>query len=219
MYRERDDEYSDRFDRDFQRGRGRRKTAMPSRARSDYNPLDQYDRDATGFERSGERANHGYFRGDSYGGQEPLAGPEQMTGGGSFWPQDTYSRRSTNRDERGFFDKAGDEIASWFGDEDAERRREMDNRGRGPSNYRRSDERILEDSCDRLTDDRGVDATDIQVTVSDREVTLDGKVNTRWEKRRAEDCIYDVSGVDHVQNNLRLHQTDMRSGKEQISES
>ena len=29
-------------------------------------------------------------------------------------------------DDRGFFDRAGDEVKSWFGDEDAERRRELD---------------------------------------------------------------------------------------------
>lgn len=33
-----------------------------------------------------------------------------------------------NYQERGFFDRAGDEVRSWFGDEEAERRREMDNR-------------------------------------------------------------------------------------------
>ena len=32
------------------------------------------------------------------------------------------------RDERGFFERAGDEIASWFGDDDAERRRREDGR-------------------------------------------------------------------------------------------
>ena len=32
------------------------------------------------------------------------------------------------RDERGFFERAGDEIASWFGDDDAERRRDRDQR-------------------------------------------------------------------------------------------
>ncbi|GAA0726978.1 DUF2171 domain-containing protein [Sphingomonas japonica] len=31
-------------------------------------------------------------------------------------------------DDRGFFDRAGDEVRSWFGDDDAERRREMDRR-------------------------------------------------------------------------------------------
>ncbi|HEX2803020.1 MAG TPA: DUF2171 domain-containing protein [Sphingomicrobium sp.] len=32
------------------------------------------------------------------------------------------------RDERGFFERAGDEVASWFGDEEAERRRREDER-------------------------------------------------------------------------------------------
>lgn len=39
-------------------------------------------------------------------------------------------------DERGFFERAGDEIASWFGDDDAERRRERDERR--DEDYRRS---------------------------------------------------------------------------------
>ena len=30
--------------------------------------------------------------------------------------------------DRGFFERAGDEISSWFGDDEAERRREMDER-------------------------------------------------------------------------------------------
>ena len=42
-----------------------------------------------------------------------------------------------DRDERGFFDRAGDEVASWFGDEDAERRRRMDNRQDRPDDDNR----------------------------------------------------------------------------------
>lgn len=112
------------------------------------------------------------------------------------------------RDERGFWDKATDEVSSWFGDEDAERRREMDRRhsGLGPRNYARSDARINEDVCDRLTDHPMIDASDIEVSVADREVTLTGTVNSRDEKRRAEDIVEAVSGVAHVQNNLRVKQ-------------
>lgn len=44
-----------------------------------------------------------------------------------------------DRDDRGFFDRAGDEIASWFGDEEAERRRRMDNPERY-SNLRNDDD-------------------------------------------------------------------------------
>ena len=38
--------------------------------------------------------------------------------------------RDDDRADRGFFDRAGDEVASWFGDEDAERRRREDMRNR-----------------------------------------------------------------------------------------
>jgi hypothetical protein len=107
-------------------------------------------------------------------------------------------------EERGFFQRAGDEIASWFGDEDAARRREQDHRGRGPSDYTRSDERIREDLNDRLTQDWRVDATNIRVLAKDGEVTLDGKVGSRHAKRRAEDLAEEISGVKHVQNNLRV---------------
>jgi hypothetical protein len=77
-------------------------------------------------------------------------------------------------------------------------------RGRGPRNYQRSDERILDDVHHRLTDDADVDATEIEVTVRDREVTLSGTVADRFQKRRAEDVAESVSGVTHVQNNLRV---------------
>jgi osmotically-inducible protein OsmY len=109
--------------------------------------------------------------------------------------------------ERGWLERTGDEIASWFGDEDADRRRRMDHRGHGPSGYTRSDERIREDANDRLTDDWGVDARDITVSVTNGEVTLDGTVPSREQKRRAEDVVDDLSGVKNVQNNLRVKET------------
>lgn len=109
------------------------------------------------------------------------------------------------RDERGFFERAADEVSSWFGDDDAEQRRRQDqHRGRGPKGYSRSDERIREDVNDRLTDDPWLDASDIEVTVTGREVTLSGEVMSREDKRRAEDIAESVSGVVHVQNNLRV---------------
>ena len=113
----------------------------------------------------------------------------------------------TRRGERTFTDRAGDEVASWFGDQAASRRREADHRGKGPRGYRRSDERILDDVHDRLTDDPDVDATEVTVSVQEGEVTLSGKVDSRRAKRAAEDCADSVSGVTHVQNNLRVVST------------
>ena len=77
-------------------------------------------------------------------------------------------------------------------------------RGRGPRGYVRSDERINEDVHDRLTEDWILDASDIAVSVSGGEVTMDGTVASRQDKRRAEDIVEGISGVTHVQNNLRV---------------
>jgi osmotically-inducible protein OsmY len=132
------------------------------------------------------------------------------------WPnreQGGGERNYGNR-ERDWWDRATDEVSSWFGDEDAERRRHMDqHRGRGPKNYSRSDERIREDVSDRLTDDPLVDASDIEVSVAEQEVTLSGTVHTRQQRRLAEDCAESVSGVRHVQNNLRVKQPSWSSGQ------
>jgi len=43
-----------------------------------------------------------------------------------------WDRDRSSRDDRGFFERAGDEIASWFGDDDADRRRRQDQRHEGP---------------------------------------------------------------------------------------
>jgi len=124
------------------------------------------------------------------------------------------SDRSGNRDERSWWDRASDEVSSWFGDEDAERRRRMDetrgHRGRGPKNYTRSDERIREDINDRLTDHDYLDASNIDVAVNSSDVTLTGTVNSRYEKRLAEDIAENVSGVKNVENRIRVENESQR---------
>ncbi|HEX6716651.1 MAG TPA: BON domain-containing protein [Pyrinomonadaceae bacterium] len=126
-----------------------------------------------------------------------------------------YDRGSNRGEDRGWWDRASDEVASWFGDEEAERRRRMDaqrqHRGRGPKGYRRSDERIKEDVNDRLSDDYSIDASDIEVMVTNTEVTLSGTVNSREDKRRAEDIAESVSGVTNVENRLRVKRGDRGS--------
>ena len=88
--------------------------------------------------------------------------------------------------------------------------------GRGPRGYRKSDERIREDVCDRLTDDPDVDATEIDVQVASGEVTLSGTVHTRGEKRRACDIADGVGGVRDVHNiikiidDARTHERDLK---------
>jgi len=79
--------------------------------------------------------------------------------------------------------------------------------GRGPKSYTRSDERILEDVNDQLTDHHGVDASDIEVRVQNCEVTLTGTVPDRMAKRIAEDCALAVRGVKDVHNQIRVQQS------------
>ena len=155
---------------------------------------------STGFEdrnaRESDREYQGTFRPPNYGRDFQT------------------NQRRTYRDEgtagnRDWLDRASDEVSSWFGDDEAERRRRMDKmrdrnfRGRGPKGYRRSDERIREDVNDRLTDHAYLDASDIDVSVKEGEVTLSGKVFDRTDKRLAEDVAESVTGVKNVQNNLR----------------
>ncbi len=121
------------------------------------------------------------------------------------WFGEDPGRQEQRSEGRSFWDRAREEAASLFGGGGG-----GEHRGRGPRGYRRSDERIGEDVNDRLTEDSWLDASDIEVRVQGGEVTLDGRVRTRDDKRRAEDIAERVSGVVHVQNNLRI-----REGREE----
>ena len=171
--------------------------------------------DFGGGDFSGGAGTYGHER-STFGGERPYG---RASYGGGAWGAGSYgagSRLAANRgewrdddwrgsrgDERGFFERAGDAVARWFGDEDDYGRRET-YRGRGPVGYTRTDDRIREDACERLTDEWGVDASKVEVTVSNAEITLDGTVPSRRQKRRAEDLVDSLSGVRHVQNNLRV---------------
>ena len=130
---------------------------------------------------------------------------------GSSYPESESGFRTKQRGERGWWDRASDEVSSWFGDRDAERRRQMDERregnyrGKGPKNYTRSDNRIAEDINDRLTDYAYIDASDIDVKVNNSEVVLSGSVDSRYDKRLAESIAEDVTGVRNVENHIRVN--------------
>lgn len=58
---------------------------------------------------------------------------------------------------------------------------------------------------ERLDDERRLDLSDVEVDVFDGEVTLNGYVKHKADKRRIED-IADIDGVRNVQNNLRVRE-------------
>jgi len=75
--------------------------------------------------------------------------------------------------------------------------------GRGPKGYQRSDDRIREDLCDRLMMS-WMDAENVDILVRDGEVTLQGTVKSRDEKRAIEALAESVLGVKDVHNTLRV---------------
>jgi len=76
--------------------------------------------------------------------------------------------------------------------------------GKGPKGYQRSEERIREDVCDALEAHSHIDATDIEVEVSEGLVTLTGSVDSRQSKRIAEQAVETVRGVKDINNELQI---------------
>ena len=190
--------------------------------RYDYN--DEGYMGDSNYDRSRGRfgSSSGMNRGSSYsdrGYNDWNRGSRGYMGSGYGGYNERYNEGRDRDNDRGWWDRTKDEVSSWFGDEEAQRRRDMDERegqfkGKGPKGYTRSDDRIKEDVNDRLSDDSQVDASEIDVTVNNSDVTLTGTVNTRWEKRRAEDVAEFVSGVKNVENRLRVTSSTFSQGSE-----
>jgi hypothetical protein len=92
---------------------------------------------------------------------------------------------------------------------------QRDHRGRGPRGYARSDQRMQEDICERITDDPHVDASDIDIKVEDGVVTLSGSIESRWMKYYLEDLVDRCPGVKDIRNELSTR----RAGREQAGET
>jgi hypothetical protein len=75
---------------------------------------------------------------------------------------------------------------------------------RGPKGYRRSDERVREDVCDRLHHLGDIDSSDVEVKVQNGEVILTGSVPDRWMKYQIETISEHISGVNDVTNQIRV---------------
>jgi len=178
--------------------------------------------DYTGRGRPSDRDDDDYGYRERRGGYEAERGYERRGYAEQRrWPGGGYDEergrefREDRREGPGeFLQRAGERIGSWFrGGRDEDRAplpsygpaaRVGAHRGLGPKGYQRTDERISDEVHDRLTEDSWLDASDIQVEVKSGEVTLSGHVENRESKHRAERLIEDLSGVKHVQNNLRV---------------
>lgn len=200
---------------DAERGGGRQGGAYGGGGDDGYRA-----RPAYGGTSAGGTGGYDYDRGYGDGGRGDSRGRGGFDGRG-----DDFAQGAREGAERAgdFLQKAGQKMANWIrgdhlmegsGGEDRsyrtdfgrERRYETErgHRGLGPKGYKRSDERISDEVHERLTDDSWLDASNIDIAVSDAEVTLSGTVESREAKHRAERLVEDLSGVAHVQNNLRI---------------
>lgn len=85
-------------------------------------------------------------------------------------------------------------------------------RGRGPRGYARSDERLKEMICERLTDDPSIDASEITIEVTQQVVKLTGTVDDRRTKYEVEELVERFGGVKDIDNQLRVQSSGSRSG-------
>lgn len=145
------------------------------------------------------------YRGrDGYGRREYFRHEYAGNGGDQPYANRPYPGDYGRHDHDGIRERdreAWREPSSWFG---SDGEGGESHRGRGPKGYLRSDDRIREDVCDCLTDDPHIDASEVEVSVKNGEVTLNGTIESRAARRHAEELTEDLSGVKHVQNNLRV---------------
>lgn len=105
-------------------------------------------------------------------------------------PRETYKRYERNIDGSLRFHGSPEPLPNY--------------RGKGPKNYRRSDEAIYEEVCEFLTLDPDIDASGVDVEVTHGQVTLSGEVETKYLKRYAEELVAQVPGVKDVANRIRV---------------
>jgi osmotically-inducible protein OsmY len=78
----------------------------------------------------------------------------------------------------------------------------------GPKGYRRSDERIREDVCERLWHAQDIDVSNVEVESNGGTIVLRGSVPERRMKHRIEDIAAECAGVEDVDNRIRVERYD-----------
>jgi osmotically-inducible protein OsmY len=186
--RESEFESPPRSERDFEAGRWHREEDRRGRGRQDQDYDDQSGDRTYGSQGSGFRSHRGSAQpGYPWGGEYDYGRNESA----QHFGRGNYGSRSY-----------GSQTSSGYGSA-----AQNDFSGKGPKGYRRADERIQEEINEELTRHSDIDASEIEVKVSNGEVTLTGTVDHRDAKRMAEDCAERVSGVTDVQNQIRVQKT------------
>lgn len=160
------------------------------RTRASYSDFDQFEW------RDDDRMPSYFGTGTHYGGGYDTAPGTRASGSGNlgalgYGREGAWSDSEDWTPETGEFAKGADLVRPSY-------------RGRGPRGYARSDQRLKEIICERLTDDPRIDASDVSVDVNQSVVRLTGSVSQRRTKYAIEDLIERCHGVKDVDNQLRV---------------
>ena len=143
-------------------------------------------------------------------GRDYLGGRDDDTSRGyrdNRWRGERHGDRDRDDDEEhgalyNLGHRIGQAVSDWFGPDDGEKRT-------GPRGYTRTDERIRDEICERLTFTTGLDVREVSVDVDKGKVTLGGTVHTRSQKYDIEDLADNTFGVTEVENNIRVQRQDV----------
>lgn len=185
-------------------GRGMREPYEPGYRGGDYQG--DFER---GGRASGMRSEYGgYSYGQGEGGREYGAPRRGMQSG---WQERSGSQFASDYGSGGYdqvsgYGERGYGSSGRFstGNYQSGMEGQRSYRGLGPQTYKRSDDRIRDDVCERLTDSERIDASNVTIDVNQGAVTLSGTVPERHMRYAAEDLVDDALGVESINNQLRV---------------
>jgi hypothetical protein len=215
MWRDRDNDYAEQqgrgqWDRNWERNREENQW---TRDREDWR--DNLRRNPGYSTGRNPNQNYGPDYGRQYRTSDRMYGEAEW---GRNWGREYDARRGEDYDRYGMENQdwryMDDYWRNTYGNsyprENEQNRSTPNYAGRGPRNYKRTDDRIMEDVNEHLTRHPAIDATEIDVAVTDGEVVLRGTVERRELKRMAEDIAESISGVKNVRNELKVQQGPQR---------
>jgi osmotically-inducible protein OsmY len=208
------------FGADFERAR-----AQMERQRYGRSTTRGTSGDYSHYGQSAYGSQSGYSRDES--GDDERSWRNSQRGGERGYPAGNYQSRSSwdyGQQQRG--ERAGSGSGSGGYDYDAGYRSNIgssagsqSHRGRGPQGYQRSDDRLKEMVCERLTDDPYIDASNITVEVTGQVVKLSGTVDDRGTKYEIEELVERLGGVKDIDNQLRVQSASKQTTSSQSNTS
>lgn len=142
--------------------------------------------------------------------ESATSGAYENYGRSTFGAQSGYGRDYGQPDRQNYGGRqagsGGDYRQNWIGESEGS---QQSFRGRGPRGYERSDERLKEIICERLTDHPRIDASDVSIDVNQKVVKLTGAVDDRRMKYEIEDVV-EQCGVTDIDNQLRVQSASRR---------